>query len=171
MIKINNMRNTMEKQTVDEMFDALWFGYPTDLCRGKRGGKANALKSFKKINPGQKEFFRMMENMKAQIRADRKDKDAYRWPFVSTYLNQARYDDVIASESVRIQKEESKICCVPDCLDPVHGTKFSKCGFHLSDSGKALQEAWKKTGLDFKSPNFQQDCLQYCRNMGYRIGR
>lgn len=161
----------MEKQTVEEMFDALWFGYPTDLCRNKRGGKKPALTAFKKINPDSKEFYRMMENMKAQVRADRKSPDAYRWPFVSTYLNQARYDDVIASESERVQKQDLKTCSVDDCNNDVHGQMFSKCAFHAGDSGERLKDAWKMTGLDFKSPSFQKDCVNYCKDKGFNIGK
>lgn len=163
------MRNVMEKQSVEERFNAMWFGYPTDLCKGKRGGKANALKAFKKVNPDEKEFYRMMENMKAQIRADRKDKDAYRWPFVSTYINQARYDDVIESEQARVT-EKLKECSVEGCKDDVHGQMFDKCAFHTNSTDKALSDAWKATGIDFKSPSFRDDCLKYARSKGFQVG-
>ena len=149
---------------IEEMFDSFWFAYPTDLCRGKRGGKANALKAWKKINPDEKEFFRIMENMKAQIRHDRKDKDAYRWPFCSSYLNQSRFDDIIESETVRIDREDLKTCCIEDCKQDVHGSSFQYCAEHVPNAhSDLLTKAFKATGLQYSSPDFVKDCQAICR--------
>ena len=146
------------------MFAAIWFGYPTDLCGGKRGGKANALKAFKKINPDQAEFFRMMENMKAQVRHDRKDKDSYRWPFVSSYLNQSRFDDVIESETVRMDREELSTCCIDNCNNDVHGKSFKYCPEHVPNAhSDLLTKAFKETGLKYSSPDFISECRAMCR--------
>ena len=150
--------------TIDEMFNAFWFAYPTDLSRNKRGGKQNALKAFKKINPDQKEFYRIMENMKAQVRHDRKDKDAYRWPFVSSYLNQARYDDVIGSEAERIDREDLKTCCIENCNNDVHGSSFQYCADHVPNAhSDILAQAWKKTGIKYGSTDFVNECRVACR--------
>ena len=158
------MRKVMEEQTIEEKFAAIWFGYPTDLCGGKRGGKANALKAFKKINPDHSEFYRMMENMKAQIRHDRKDKDAYRWPFVSSYLNQARYDDVIESEAERMDRVELRTCSIENCNNDVHGMKFKYSADHIPNAhSDLLANAWKQTGLKYGSDNFVNDCRLMCR--------
>jgi len=154
----------MDKQSIEEKFELFWFGYPTDLCKNKRGGKQPALKAFKKINPDQKEFYRMMENMKAQIRADRKDKDFYRWPFVSSYLNQARYDDVIASESVRMDKENLKTCSIDKCHNDVHGSSFVYCADHIPNAhSDLLANAYRSLQLDIKSPDFIDRCRSLCR--------
>lgn len=151
----------MEKQTVEEMFNSLWFAYPTDLSKNKRGGRPNALKAFKKINPDQKEFYRMMENMKAQVRHDRKDKDAYRWPFVSTYLNQARYDDLIESEADRIERVDLKTCCIENCNNDVHGQSFQYCAEHVPNAhSDLLSKAFKETGLKYGSSDFVNECRE-----------
>ena len=158
------MRDSMEKQSIDETFDKFWFAFPTDLCRGKRGGKANALKAWKKINPDQAEFYRIMENMKAQIRHDRKDSDSYRWPFVSSYLNQARYDDVIESEVDRKERVDLKTCCIEDCSNDVHGPAFKHCAEHVKNAhSDLLTKAFKATGLQYSSPDFVKDCQAMCR--------
>ena len=158
------MRNVMEKQTIDQMFASLWFGYPTDLCRNKRGGKTNAARAFKKINPDQAEFYRMMENMKAQIRHDRKDPDADRWPFVSSYLNQKRFDDIIESETERMDRVELRTCINTDCEQPVHGSKYKYCADHIPNAhSDLLATAWKQTGLKYGSDNFVNDCRLMCR--------
>ena len=149
---------------IDEMFTALWLAYPTDLCLKKRGGRQNALKAFKKINPDQAEFYRMMENMKAQVRADRKNPDAYRWPFVSSYLNQARYDDAIESESERIQIETLNECCIKDCTNDVHGKSYKYCAEHVPNAhSDLLSKAWKKTGIKYGSKDFVNECKYLCR--------
>ena len=155
--------------TIEDMFTKLWFKYPTDLCRNKRGGKTPALQAFKKLNPDQDEFDRIMRNMDAQIRMDRKDKDAYRWPFVSTYLNQRRYDDVIESVQTVEKRPETK-CSVDNCNSPIHGSSFSVCSFHIpSIHDLKLREGWKETGLCRKSPTLAQDCREYCKSKGYLI--
>ena len=151
--------------TIDEMFNAFWFAYPTDLSRNKRGGKQNALKAFKKINPDQAEFYRMMENMKAQIRHDRKDADADRWPFVSSYLNQARYDDVIESEVDRKERVDLKTCCIEDCRNDVHGSKYQYCADHIPNAhSDLLTAAWKQTGIKYGSNDFINECRVACKS-------
>ena len=148
----------------EEQFNALWLAYPSDLCNKKRGGKQNALKAFKKINPDEKEFYRMMENMKAQVRADRKEKEPYRWPFVSSYLNQARYDDAIESEIDRKERVDLKTCCIDGCGNDVHGPAFRQCADHVENAhSELLTAAFKKTGLKYGSTNFVNDCRIACR--------
>lgn len=157
--------------TIEEMFESLWVSYPSDLCRKKRGGKQPALSAFKKINPSEQEFNRIMQNMKAQIREDRKDKDAYRWPFVSSYLNQGRYDDYIEIKEKQI-KTDIKKCSIDSCNDEVHGSGFTKCAFHLGSNDERLRQSYVRTGLDMKSPTFVEDCRKYCRErMGIMLSK
>ncbi len=154
------------------MFERLWTSYPSDLCKGKRGGRQPAYKAFRKINPDEKEFGRIMANMKAMIKADRGDKDSYRWPFVSSYLNQARYDDFI------MPREESsavdlKVCSVDSCNQKVHGASFKFCSFHIpSAHSEAMKQAWIRTGIDYKSPTLTEDCRKHCRErMNIMLGK
>lgn len=115
--------------TEQEMFDKLWFSYPTDLCKNKRGGKQPAFNAFKKLKVDEKEFNRIMLNLQAQIRNDRNDPDAYRWPFVSSYLNQKRFDDTV--DIVEKPVYVGSTCEYQSCTNEVHGPKFKHCVYHL----------------------------------------
>ena len=150
-------------------FETLWTSYPSDLCKKKRGSKLLAKKAFDKINPDEQEFKRIMMSMRAQIKADRMDKDSYRWPFVSSYLNQARYDDYI-EPTKEIKSEELKRCDHDGCLDRVIGSSFSVCSRHIPCQwDDKLREAWKKTKLNRQSPTLAEDCRSYCKSKGYLI--
>jgi len=150
--------------TLEDKFEKLWTQYPRDLCKGKRGGRQPAFKAFKKINPDDTEFERIMANMKAMIRADKSDPDAYRWPFVSSYLNQARYDDFIAPATERTARN-LKTCCVEGCRQDVHGSSFQHCSTHIPNAhGEEIKQAWIRTGIDTKSPTLTDDCREYCRS-------
>ena len=155
------------------MFEKLWISYPNDLCNKKRGGKQPALKAFKKINPDEAEFNRMMANMKAQVREDRKNpKDAYRWPFISSYLNQGRYDDYIESSTSKEKAKSLKTCATNGCDSDVHGSMYTKCAFHCGDTNELLSGAYRKLGLDIKSPDFVSQCRDICRDkMGLILSR
>ena len=157
---------------IEEQFERLWVSYPADLCKGKRGGRQPAYKAFKKINPDEKEFNRIMANMKAMVKADRQDKDSYRWPFVSSYLNQARYDDFILPAQER-STEELTICCTENCNEKVHGRSFKYCSEHVPNAhSDLLAKAWTRQGIDFKSPTFVDDCRKQCRGyMNALLGR
>ena len=149
--------------TIEDMFERFWVSYPSDLCKKKRGGKQPALKAFQKINPSEEEFNRMMANMKAQIRADRQDKDAYRWPFVSSYLNQGRYDDMIDPVETKYV-QEIKTCSMDKCSNPVHGPGFLVCSTHVPNKhSELLKSAWVRTGISTKDPDYREQCRAYCK--------
>ena len=155
--------------SLKDNFETLWTSYPSDLCRKKRGSKLLAKKAFDKINPSDDEFKRIMMNMRAQIKSDRMDKDAYRWPFVSSYLNQARYDDYI-EPTREIKSEELKRCNHDSCMGLVIGSAFTMCSRHVPcQHDDRLKEAWKKTGLNRQSATLAQDCRAYCKDKGYLI--
>ena len=149
---------------IEEMFDKIWWKYPNDLCKGKKGGKAPALKALKRINPDEQEFNRIMGNLDAQIRHDRQDKDAYRWPFLSSYLNQQRYDDEIPSSTINREVQELGTCSVDGCSDFVHHVGGRFCAFHIpSQHDERLRQAWTRTGLSIKDPDFAQKARDYCK--------
>lgn len=146
-----------EEEKLEEFFNKLWFKYPTDLCKGKKGGKTPAWNALKKINPDEQEQTRIMRNLEAQIRFDRQDPDAYRWPFLSSYLNQHRYDDEVASVAELKQRTELKNC--EKCGSCVHGEKYTLCTDHLYEKiwrfKEPAMQALKKLGL-WKNPNETQ---------------
>jgi hypothetical protein len=96
--------------------------------------------------------------------------DFVKLPCASVWYNDHRYDNPIPSAMESKAKIDLKICSVDGCGDDVHGQMFTKCAFHASDSGDVLKNAWKKTKLDFNSPTFQRDCVEYCKSKGYQIG-
>lgn len=150
--------------TNDEMFKKLWFEYPNDLCNKRKGSKQTALKAMEKLKLDEAGFNKIMDNMRAQIRYDRKDPDAYRWPFLSTYLNQGRYDCDIPSMDTIKERQIGAKCLVEGCNDEVHGPAFSTCGFHINNKDERLRQAYIRTGLDRKSPDFVEECRKYCRS-------
>lgn len=109
---------------IEEAFDKIWWAYPNDLCKGKKGGKQPALQAFKKVCKSEKDFEHILLNINIQKISDKKNPDAYRWPFVSSYLNQRRFDDLIdpgQEKQIRIEK-----ACVI-CGNPTHGHNYDKC--------------------------------------------
>ena len=157
--------------TIEEMFEKLWWSYPNDLCKGKKGGKQPALKALKKINPDEKEFKRIMLSLEAMKKADRKDKDAYRWAFVSSWLNQARYDDAMPEMRDEVHEvKDEKICKIDGCKQFVLGPNYTVCSVHVpSRMDDRLRAAWLKTGLDRNASDFGTKCREYCRSRGWQI--
>ena len=151
------------EEQLNQWFNTFWTSYPADLCNGKRGGKVPGFKAFKKVATSEDEFNRILANMKAQIKADRSEKDPYRWPFVSSYLNRCRFDDYIMPQSEN-KSPELKTCSVDGCNHDVHGPSFKFCAFHIpSAHSDNIKQAFIRTGLDYKSPTFIDDCRRYSR--------
>ena len=148
----------------DEMFNKLWFAYPNDLCRSKKGGKTPAKKAFDKLNPSEKEFNRIMLNLEAQARADRKDPDSYRWPFVSTYLNQNRFDDWTPEEERK--KVDLDQCSFDNCTHEVMGRRFKTCQTHhrFEESKNEIRNQLKKIGLSPNQGENRHDYAMRCKN-------
>jgi len=115
--------------TEEEMLNTIWFNYPSDLCKNKRGGKPPALQAIKKRKFTEQTFNKFILDLKAHIRNDRKDPEAYRWPFVSTYINQHREQDVIETVDKPVQVLSQ--CSQPGCKNEVHGPRFKHCVYHL----------------------------------------
>lgn len=113
----------------------LWPVYPTDLCGDvrKKGPKGQAKKAFLKIpNIDMDEAERILTNLKEQVRYDRKQKDPARWPYMTTYLNQARYDDEITCLNADPEAPVSEIqtCSEEGCERECIGPRFNKCPEH-----------------------------------------
>ena len=151
----------MTDLTKDEFFKKLWFSYPRDLCHDKKGSKVAAQNAAKKIKD---DYERILMNLDALIKHDRKDPKPDRWPHVSTWLNQAYYDREINERDIQAKIELSE-CTEEGCTNQVHGMRFDKCTDHLASEKhyEDLRQAWTRTGIDRKSPTLRDDCRQYCR--------
>ena len=149
--------------TIDDMFSKLWTAYPSDLAHKRRGSKPSAIRAFKKIAPDEQEFNRMMDNMRSQVRNDRKEKNPMRWPYVSSYLNGAMYDDYIETVQTTEKREEAE-CNVVNCRNPVHGPMYKHCSTHVENAhSDLLAVAFRKTGIKYGSPDFVNECRKACR--------
>lgn len=154
--------------TSNEFFEAIWWGYPKDLCHNKKGSKFTAQKAAEKIKP--QEYQRIIDNMKALIRYDNNDPKPDRWPHVSTWLNQGYYDREIDSGEQR-QRIELSTCSVKNCDNEVHGPRFSRCTDHYltKETDRWYQrrlEAGIELGLLPKQGESRSEWVQRCRQLG-----
>ena len=116
-------------------FNEFWLSYPKDLCHNKKGSKFNAQKAWKKLKPEEQE--QVVFDMKALIRYDRQDKDAYRWPMCSTFLNQRYWQREIESTAELRERQKFDLC---QCGLEVHGPRFTEC----TDCLLKRVDPWKK---------------------------
>jgi len=137
---------TKEEQIqVCEWFEAqFWTTYPGDLTRNKhgkrdnKGGKTYAMECMLKVPNIEKpeEQKKIIGNLKAQIRYDRQDPDATRWPMVSSYVNRRRmYDEIESTAELKLSLEK-KLC---KCGQETIGPKYSECGKCLESYAAKLE--------------------------------
>lgn len=81
---------------LEKWFEILWSDYPLDLAQNKKGSKQQALKAARKLNPNPKEQTRILGAMREMARICRLERKQLgktdRWPFLSTWLNQERFE-------------------------------------------------------------------------------
>jgi len=160
-----------EEEQVQNWFKSeFWPLYPSSFCRSGKGSRAKAMISMVKYNPDKDEQTRIMGNLKAQIKSDRSNPDRLYWSIGLTYVNNRMWDDEIESATEIKERQIAKKCNVDGCHNDVHGDMYTQCSQHMPNNfdGK-LRAAWKKTGLNRKSPNLAEECRTYCKNRGYLI--
>ena len=81
--------------TPTETFDIFWQTYPNDLCN-RKGSRKVAEEKYNKIDSETQA--QILVNMRELMRTDRQCKKMNefvpKWPMVSTWLNQARWEDI-----------------------------------------------------------------------------
>jgi hypothetical protein len=159
-----------EMKVTEWYLKEFWPNYPSKYCRGGKGSRGMALQSMLKVNPDKETMKRIVGNLIAQVRAAAKNPDRKWWVIGTTYVNNRLWEDEIESQVEIIERQKLKTCSVEGCESEIHGQMFSRCAFHTTSTDKRLGEAWKKTKLDFNSPNFQRDCVEYCKSKGFPIG-
>lgn len=93
-----------------------WPTYPNDLCEGRKGPKAEALKEMLKLNPDEAERSRILENLRAHIIADRKIKQRKwieRWPHARRYIKHRWWDNEIPSVVDSLLSTSDDVASVP----------------------------------------------------------
>jgi hypothetical protein len=91
MVKSVNRSNILDE---NELFGRFWAAYP------RKSGKAEALKAFKKINPSEEIFQRMLSAINAEKNSRQWLKDDGQFiPMASKWLRQKRYDDENLSDT------------------------------------------------------------------------
>ena len=150
--------------TLDEFFEKLWFGYPSDLCHKKPGVKQKAYIAAKKINPDQYET--ILKNTEALKRYDRQDTKPDRWPHCSTYLNQAYYDRPLGTVMELKQKREAQICSKEGCNEEAIGERFRVCAKHteIHENRLNMMKILKDLGIARPGQSLQElsaACREY----------
>ena len=126
-----------------------WPRYPEDLCGSVRnkGSRGESIKAILTINPDAQERERILLNLDAQKRYDRKIRDSgefvARWPACQRYLKNRRYDDMVGDISMRELAPEADAakCSTPGCDQNVHGPRFKHCDRHLPLDNDPLRDA------------------------------
>jgi hypothetical protein len=154
---------------LSDFFDKLWFGYPNDLCHGKKGSKFRAQKMCEKLDPDQ--FKKILMNMEALIRFDRGDSKPDRWPHVSTFINQGYYDREIPSVAEQKLKIEAEKCqCGQDVIGPKYDT-CEVCFYRKNDQWMNRRvAALKKMDILQEGMSYQQ-VIDRCKDVGTENGR
>lgn len=151
-------------------FEIFWQTYPADLSRKKKGSKQQALKSIEKINPDSNLRDTIITNLRELIRHDRLEEKAQgkvdRWPFVSTWLNQERWNmleditsytslnEKIAARKCRCGNEINIVNMCWSCHDEKHPPDYSlnKKAMRKNDLTKKPEES---------RPEYNEKCRQW----------
>ena len=162
----------MSKES-DEYFDKLWKQYPTDLCQGKKGASKTARESWNKYfkNFGgfdETEAKRIIHLTKVGAIHCRKDFKPDRWKFLSTYINQEVWADVLEWDGKeKKEKSDLKRCAEKECNYFVHGEKYDYCCDHLYANNDTHKEQRKKAMTDIgmlpKQGESPSDWAKRCR--------
>ena len=160
----------MSKEIEEWFIKEFWPNYPGKFCGRGKGSRGIALRHMLKIKPDADERVRILDNLKAQVRAHSQKPPEQRnyWKIGETYVYNRLWNDEIESVMEAKQAQKLSICSVDNCTSPVHGSSFSMCTDHVpSDWDDRLRQAWKETGLDRKSKTMRADCLAYITKLGY----
>jgi hypothetical protein len=164
-----------EKEVTDWFMDKFWPNYPARFCGRGKGSRTISCKLMVAYNPDEKERERILGNLKAQVRAHQQKPEEQRsfWKIGETYVRNHLWDDGIESAMEVKTVQELKKCSVESCNNDVHGPSFKFCSFHIpSAHDENIKQAWTRTGLDYKSPTFIDDCRKFCRErMNIMMGK
>ena len=162
----------------DEYFDKLWKQYPTDLCQGKKGASKTARESwnkyFKKFGGfDEKEAERIIHLTKVGATHCRKDIKPDRWKFVSTYINQEVWADVLEWEGKPKQTSDNAKCENDRCNNEAY-MRTRECVECLMKKNDPLKDVRKQALIDLKiyeKGDSLAEVARKCREYNKRTGK
>ena len=118
--------------TLQEFIDRMWTEYPRDLCHNRPGHKARLEKAAKKIDKSL--YKKILLDMDALKRYDRKQHQPDRWPLISSFLNGKYWERMVDSVMDIKKKKEKK-------------TEYCKCGkpVDIAPTGECVECYAKRT--------------------------
>jgi hypothetical protein len=152
-------------------FEVFWQTYPADLCN-RKGSRQEAEKKWNKIDAetqGQ-----IIINMRELMRVDRKVKKSgagraeWVWPMATTWLNQARWEDIADIKQSADMPTDSRKC---DCgADAEITDKCWRCyGQNNPIDNWGLKDIFIKNGLLHEESKAEraERCKDFLRQRGY----
>jgi len=155
-----------EEQVLKWFMDKFWPNYPATFCGRGKGSRAISCKLMTAINPDEAEQERIINNLKAQIRAHKQKPEQMRsfWKIGETYVRNQLWNDEIESAMEIKERVDLKTCCIDGCDNDVLGQSYQYCPDHIPNAhSDLLSIAWKATGLKYGSPDFVNECRDMCR--------
>lgn len=161
--------NEEEQGQFDRWFEHVWKEYPLDLSMRRKGTRQVAYKAALKIKPDTKLQSRILGSMREMARMCREEKRIHgktdRWPYLSTWLNQSRWEMLADMDKPEAKKAAVKDC---DCGKPAVVVDLcNDCYDDLCPEVKArkrmLWERLKELGLEIKDGESREEWRERCR--------
>jgi len=151
-------------------FGLFWSTYPSDLCN-RKGSRKVAEQKWDKLDAEVQQ--QILVNLRELMRVDRKLKKmgefVAKWPMVSTWLNQERWQDIV---DIRQSEDMPVECSKCACGQPTNiGRLCWTCYEKLNPTDFTLQKAaLRNAGLTKREGETRQEwnlrCKEYCLPKG-----
>ena len=164
------MGMTKEEQIKDWFIHQFWPIYPGKWCRSGKGGRGEAMNAFlkKKKDADPEELRRILENLKAQIRADKGNPGRKWWVIGKTYCNNESWEDPVEDNDEQSTKAVIGTC---HCGEPNIGPRYSVCPKHTESHAQRLEmmSILKQIGVAMPGQSLSelsQKCREYLQTSG-----
>ena len=149
------------KLETTEMFEKIWDIYPKDLCHNRKGSRPEALKALNKYSDELQK--RIYLDIIALRDYDRKQHKPDRWPYISTFLNQRRFERTI--DTVEEVKEVKIKYCKCGSIADVKGVVCQKCVAAKSDRYLQKRKNVLTNLLNLSPGQSRQDVIDRCKEL------
>jgi hypothetical protein len=153
-----------------EQFEVFWQTYPADLCN-RKGSRQEAEKKWNKIDAEIQS--QIIINMRELMRVDRKVKKSgagraeWVWPMATTWLNQARWNDIQDIKQSADMPTDSRKCECGNNAD--HKSQCWDCYSKDRPDNNGLKDIFIKNGLLHEESKAERTkrCKDFLRQRGY----